>query len=52
MKIGDLVKHSFSYERTGNIGIILDIDNVSARVKWFKKSRLEQWHALYEVEKL
>ena len=48
MNVGDLVKHW-----DGNIGIVLKIDPVEARVEWIKdKKRPTGWTMLYDLETL
>ena len=52
MNIGDLVVHTTTHEKTGNIGLIIEIENLDVRVKWLKNKNLTIWHALYELERL
>ena len=47
MKVGDLVKHW-----DGNIGIILDIDPVEARIQWTTNNKGTTWSMLYNLETL
>ena len=48
MNVGDLVKHW-----DGNIGIILEIDPVEARIQWTKHNNGEaKWCLLYDLETL
>ena len=48
MKVGDLVARW-----CGNIGIILEIDPVEARIKWIKdEKRPTGWSMLYDLETL
>ena len=50
MNVGDLVKHW-----DGNIGIILKIDPVEAKIKWIKdpiRNHHHKWCMLYNLETL
>jgi hypothetical protein len=48
MKVGDLVRHW-----DGNIGIVLEIDPVEAKIKWIKDPKGETlWQMLYNLETL
>ena len=48
MKVGDLVKHW-----DGNIGIVLEIDPIEARIKWMTNKKLKnKWCLLYNLETL
>ena len=48
MNVGDLVKHW-----GGNIGIILEIDPVEAKIEWIKNNKKgATWCLLYNLETL
>jgi hypothetical protein len=50
MKVGDIVRHW-----DGNIGIVLGIDPVEAKIKWIRdpiRNQYQQWCPLYNLETL
>ena len=47
MHVGDLARHW-----DGNIGIILEIDKVEARIQWATNNNRKTWVPLYNLETL